>query len=369
MSEEAILVVEDDLALLAAVRDILELAGYRVFTATNGLEGLDALNRMHPDVIVSDIMMPKMDGYQFFEAVRSRPAWLSVPFIFLSAKGEKLDIRLGKELGADDYVTKPFDEDDLLVAVRSKIKRRAELQAAREEELSTLKNAILTTLNHEFRTPLTYITAYAEMLSDGSQSLGAEEFQVFMRGLKAGSARLSKLVEDLLLLMDLLTGEAAAIQRQIIRVEDVAALLASALDTFRKPAQARKVALTLECPPNLPAIRADPAHLEDALGRLIDNAIKFSQEGGTVRVSAQASDQSLRLAVQDQGIGIRPEEQARLFDFFHQVDRAKLEQQGLGCGLAICRAIVELHGGRLSVESRVGAGSMFVIELPAQAQP
>src|SRR5689334_521023 len=132
MAAEKILVVEDDIALLEGLRDILVLAGYEVTTAANGLEGLAALERGLPDLILSDIMMPKLDGYQFYAQVRARPEWIGLPFIFLTAKGEKADIRRGKQLGADDYLTKPFEEADLLIAIRSKLDRRAQLDAVHE---------------------------------------------------------------------------------------------------------------------------------------------------------------------------------------------------------------------------------------------
>src|SRR5260221_6564258 len=118
--DATILVVEDDTALLQGLRDILELSDYHVLTARNGVEGLAVLQNRVPDLIVSDINMPRMDGYQFYGQVRARPDWVSVPFIFLTARSEKADVRHRKILGADDYITKPFEDADLLVSVRSK---------------------------------------------------------------------------------------------------------------------------------------------------------------------------------------------------------------------------------------------------------
>src|SRR6185503_10573124 len=164
MAGETILVVEDDAALLQGLRDILELSGYQVLTGRTGVEGLAVLEKQLPDLIVSDINMPQMDGYQFYSQVRAKPDWVSLPFIFLSAKSEKDDVRRGKLLGADDYIIKPFEEVDLLVAIQGKLNRRAEIQAAMNRQMDDLKRTILTSLNHEFRTPLTYITTYADMM-------------------------------------------------------------------------------------------------------------------------------------------------------------------------------------------------------------
>jgi signal transduction histidine kinase len=366
MAAESILVVEDDAALLDGLRDILELAGYGVVTARNGVEGLAALEQSVPDLIVSDINMPRMDGYQFYAAVRTHPEWVSLPFIFLTAKGEKADVRRGKMLGADDYITKPFEEADLLVAVQAKLQRRAQLNAARDRQIADLKRTILTTLNHEFRTPLTYITTYADMLGDDNVS--AEDFKSFMHGIQVGSERLRRLVEDFIFLVELQTGEAQEnYERRCAPLTDLPGLLRAVLARYHGRAEARGVRLVDDLPPaaGLPPILADAEYLADAVGRLVDNGVKFAKKnGGEVRLSACARDHGLAIVVADDGIGMRAGELDKIFDVFHQIDRAKLEQQGSGSGLAIAHGIVRLHGGELTAASTVDAGSTFTIELP-----
>ena len=370
MTSETILVVEDDAALLDGLRDILELSGYRVVTARNGAQGLLALEQHRPDLIVSDINMPRMDGYQFYGHVRAHPEWVSLPFIFLTAKGEKADVRRGKMLGVDDYITTPFEEADLLVAVQAKLNRRAQLDAARDRQIADLKRTILTTLNHEFRTPLTYITTYADMLGDGNVS--AEDFKNFMRGIQVGSDRLRRLVEDFIFLVELQTGEAQltyARRRQL--VTDVGGLLRNELERHRPRALDRGVRLEASLASSLPALQADPEFLANAIGRLLDNAIKFSKKsGGAVVLRAQpgtTAPESLVIEVEDKGIGMPAAELAKIFDVFHQIDRAKMEQQGSGSGLAISHGLVQLHGGTLTAVSEVNAGSTFRIEVPLAA--
>ena len=360
-----ILVVEDDSALLDGLRDILELSGFRVLTARNGLEGLAVLQTQLPDLIVSDINMPRMDGYQFYSQVRARPEWVSLPFIFLTAKSEKADVRRGKMLGADDYITKPFEEADLIVAVQAKLNRRAQLEAATGRQVADLKRTILTTLNHEFRTPLTYITTYADMLGD--TSVGTEEFKEFMRGIQAGSDRLRRLVEDFILLVELQTGEAQqTYDRRRGRLPDLPLLLNMALERVGARAEARKVQLAPEYASPLPAVMADREYLLDAVVRLLDNAIKFSaRAGGRVTLRAAPGGRGVRLQVVDQGSGMPADQLGKICDMFYQIDRAKLEQQGSGSGLAIVQGIVRLHGGQVSAESVVDVGSTFTLELPA----
>lgn len=367
MTGPKILVVEDDAALLEGLRDILELSGFQTTTGRNGEEGLAALAAGPlPDLVISDIMMPRMDGYQFYEAVRARPAWVNIPFIFLTAKGDKSDVRRGKLMGADDYVTKPFDEDDLLVAIRAKLNRRAQLEAAHKVEISDLKRTILTTLNHEFRTPLTYISTYTDMLSE-TPDLSAEEFKDFMHGIQMGSDRLKRLVEDFITLVELQTGEAQKTYTdRRAPLADVADLLNGVVDTYRARAAAQSVEVRADVPEALPRVLACREQLSNAVERLVDNALKFSKKmGGRITLGGRAHNGRLLIQVKDTGIGIRPEELGRLFDIFHQIDRAKMEQQGSGSGLAIARGFVALHGGTLTAESALGVGSTFTIDLPA----
>ena len=363
-----ILVVEDDTALLEGLRDILELSGFAVLTARHGLEGLAVLQSRVPDLIVSDINMPRMDGYQFYDRVRAQSEWVSVPFIFLTAKSEKLDVRRGKSLGADDYITKPFEEADLLVAVQAKLNRRAQLDAAHGQQVADLKRTILNTLNHEFRTPLTYITTYADMLNDPNVS--TDEFQEFMRGIQTGSERLRRLVEDFILLVELQTGEAKlTYDQRCARMTDVPLLLSLAVERVRARAEARRVRLEEEVRGRLPPIKADREYLLDAVGRLLDNAVKFSRkDGGLVSVLACPGGRGVQIDVIDHGIGMPADQLDKIFDMFYQIDRAKLEQQGSGSGLAIAQSIVRLHHGEITAISRVNEGSTFRIEVPAMEE-
>ena len=366
MAGERILIVEDDISLVAGVQDILELAGYQVATAANGLEGLAVLETFQPDLIVSDIMMPRMDGYRFFEAVRARPERLGLPFIFLTARGEKTDIRRGKQLGVDDYVTKPFEEEDLLVAIRAKLDRRAELEAAHDRQIGELKRTILTTLNHEFRTPLTYITTYTELLRTAGPEATADELMTYMRGLQSGSDRLRRLVEDFILLVEIQSGEA---QETYLRrrelVVNLPQLLQAVLTRYAASAAKRGVLLNADLAAELPLLLADAEYLSSAISRLVDNGIKFAKrEGGRVTLSARPDGERLLIQVKDDGIGMRAEEMDKIFDMFYQIDRSKMEQQGSGSGLAIARGLLNLHGGTLAVASEYGAGSTFTIELP-----
>ena len=361
---QRILVVEDDPAMAGGIRDVLELAGYQVRVAHHGRQALDEIGEQLPDLIVSDIMMPEMDGYELFKRVRANPDWILIPFIFLTAKGQKSDIRLGKTMGAEDYLVKPFDWEDLLVAARSRLERAQALERASQSELSALKNRILNTLSHEFRTPLTYITGYTDLLQE--PDLTPDQLRQFLKRLQSGSARLSRLVEDFLLLVSLEAGEAhTAYMLQRDHFSEWSAMIQRILTRYTEKASAHKVTLSADVAADLPAMIIHAAFIEDAISRLVDNAVKFMiGKEGRVHVSVSQKDGGVRISVADEGIGISEQDAAKVFHSFHQVDRETHEQQGAGVGLAIARGVVDLHGGKIEMTSRAGEGSTFSIWLP-----
>jgi two-component system sensor histidine kinase/response regulator len=367
MTPETILLVEDDPAVLDVLREMLETAGFKVATGRNGLEGLSALEEARPQLVVSDISMPKMDGYRFYEQVRAQPQWTGVPFIFLTGKGDDDEIREGRRLGVDDYLVKPVREADLLVAVRARLDRRAALEALRDEQVQDVKRTILRTLNHELRTPLTYLAGYAELLKEIGPELSAEKIRLSVDGILAGSQRLVQLVEDLVLLVDLQTGAArTAFERERRPIEDLPVQLRRLVEREQDRAETRKVQLLAQVPDLLPPVVGQSDLLLGAIGRLVDNAIKFSKKaGGEVAVSARPGGRGVLIEVRDTGIGMPAEELDRISEMFYQIDRATLEQRGSGVGLTIVRGIVSLHGGELDVQSELGKGSTARMDLPA----
>ncbi|MCA9927193.1 MAG: response regulator, partial [Anaerolineales bacterium] len=195
-----ILLVEDDLSMLDGIKDLLEMAPLEaedmlyhvsVITAYDGFQGLTQAREHSPELIISDIMMPKMTGHEFLHELRQNPDWLQIPFIFLTAKGEKSDYEEGRLKGADLYITKPFDSDAFLEQIKTQLHRSLKLKALQQQHIEDLKKHILQILYHEFRTPLTYVTAYYEMLEDGVDR-PAEVVREYLRGIQAGCIRLTR---------------------------------------------------------------------------------------------------------------------------------------------------------------------------------
>lgn len=366
MSVKRILIVEDHDLLLLAIRDILEVEGYTIKTATDGVDALSVMEDYMPDLIVADISMPRMDGYRFFEAVRANPAWVPIPFIFLTARAEREDRLRGKALGAEDYITKPFDPQELVIAVSSRLGRAEAIREAAETEFEELKGQIITLLSHELRTPLTSVYGYTELALDEAARMPPNDFQQFLTGIKKGADRLTRLVEDLLLVVRLDTGQLEREFQMLGKVhDDLGAFIERAVRLRENAAEAHGLKLVMEIAPDLPPVRIYEYFLSDALDRLMDNAIKFSRRRGQpVRVSAYSREGWLEIAVQDQGVGIPAAELAKLFERFRQINRDKMEQQGTGMGLAITKALIACMGGEIRAESVYGEGSTFTIRLP-----
>lgn len=377
MSRGTILVVEDDVNLLAGIRDILEIEQFTVHTACDGVDGLNKLQQMPalPDLIVSDIMMPRMDGIEFLTQVRQVDAFVSIPFIYLTAKGERSDIQRGKQLGVDDYVVKPFNATELLVAVRSRLNRAKDINRVQEGRENELKKSILTILNHEFRTPLTFVVAYSDMLGDFATGEGGSppddsELLVFLEGVKNGADRLRRLIENFILLVELETGSAKRTydwRRKTIT--DLEALIQDAIEKAGAINHAQAQRCKILAPAGLPAIMGDDEFLRAALTHLIDNALKFSDGHQPVEINVNYDAEWVQIGVRDYGRGIPPNEQAQVWHSFYQVNRPLYEDQGAGSGLAIVRHIAVLHGGDVGLMSEVGNGSEFTLRLPIVLNP
>lgn len=352
--------------MLTAISSILESDGYVVKIAADGVEALQMMEESAPDLILADIMMPRMDGFAFYEEVRSVPKWVSIPFIFLTAKSEKEDVLRGKALGAEDYIVKPFNPQELSIAVGARLKRAQAIESATEAKFDELKHQIVTVLGHELRTPLTYISGYTELALDDVSDMPPNSVQDFLQGIKMGADRLVKLVEDLLLLVRLDTNQVGKdIRNYTVEHQNLGEIVKNTIRRYEQKSQEQGVSLDVYSEPDLPTVRICEPHFMDALGRLVENGIKFSRgEEMQVTVSVQALDDVVEIAVSDKGVGIPSDKVDLVFERFSQIDRERMEQPGTGIGLAIAKELIEVQGGEITVESTPGEGSIFTIRLP-----
>ncbi|HEC23962.1 MAG TPA: hybrid sensor histidine kinase/response regulator [Chloroflexi bacterium] len=361
-----ILVVDDDEVVLSSVADLLRISGYRVLTATNGVHALQILQSQTPDLIVADIMMPRMNGYQFYKAVRDNPSWTSIPFIFLTARDQQKDIREGYSLGADHYLTKPFEPEDLLVAVEARLKRMQAIQSVIQADVEDAKEQLLTVFSHELRTPLSYIYGYVHLLREGRPTLDDEATDYLLDSIQRGTERVVKLVEDLMLIVHIDSGAAEMEVARHRSPTNLSFLIERVVAGLQEEAQERNVAISMLIPKELKCF-CRPVYAEDIFKRVIENAIRFSKpEGGEVWIRAGVEGDRAVITVEDNGIGIAPERLPHLFGHARQIEQGDSDQEegGGGLGLAIACRLVQLHGGDIQVSSQPGEGTVFTISLP-----
>src|SRR5258707_2359905 len=281
-----VLVVEDNEDLRENAVLVLRLEGFNALSATDGQDALDLLmsGKCRPDLIVSDIAMPRLDGYGFFEAVHSNPTLRAIPFIFLTARGSRRDIRFGKELGVDDYLVKPFNAEDFLIAIRSKLRRNQEIREQAESKLDDARRRLVQLLSHELRTPLTYVTGGFSLLAEGlEQDELPNDMQLSMGLIRSGTQRLTRLAEQLVLYAELISGHSKIQLEKLGAPANLALAAKEALSQAQRETAARNLQWVTELElPEAVFVFTISDFLRYAIYEIIRNATTFSSYEGVV---------------------------------------------------------------------------------------
>lgn len=364
---QTILIVEDNDDLREEVALVLSAENYTVHTAADGREALDALEGADwkPDLIVSDIAMPRMDGYDFFVAVHEIPALRAIPFIFLTARGTRRDVRMGRQLGVDDYLVKPFEPEEFLAVVQNKLQRSAEMREHASRELDDARHTMVQLLSHELRTPLTYVTGGFSLLAEDLQRSLSPDTEVSLSLIRSGTNRLNRLTEQMVLYAELNSGHARMqIERagQLINVENLVKTVVAAQHV---DAQEKRIQISMgDFPDGALDVFGLVDMLAQAVGEVLRNAISYSPEHSEVQVNIfqQAGDAVIQIT--DHGRGIKAEDVPNVWNVLIQSERHQHEQQGAGMGLPIARLVAELHGGHIELQSTLNEGTTVTIRLP-----
>jgi len=359
MTQGKILVVDDQESIRKLVALHLRKQGYDVSTAADGREGLKVAAQERPDIIISDLMMPGLDGNEFCRAVKADKQMRETFFIMLTAKSRVEDKLEGFGSGADDYMVKPFNHHELLARIASAMRIR--LMQKELRALNQLKDEFLGMAAHDMRTPLTVIKGWCDLFSEKLLGELDEEQKEAIDGINQQAAFMLRLINDLL---DVAKIEAGKLELAP-SYQNVSNIILECLRTQSLVALKKQITLVNKVPADLPPAWVDPERIRQVLGNLLSNAFKFSQEGATVTVSAVKNGDFVEVSVADTGVGIPPEDVAKMFEKFAQISsRPTNGEKGTGLGLAIVRKIVELHGGRVWVKSKVGEGSTFTFSVP-----
>ncbi len=367
--ERHVLFVDDDPDIQATIHGLLEPRGVKVTTAADGQEALRLMQAgLHPDVIIADLEMPNMDGFALFQAVRAVDEWSPVPFIVLSAHDEKPTIRRALMLGVDDYLNKPIDEERLLLTIYSKAKRTQELtryaQAA-YDTLAYVRRDMARMFTHELRTPLVSLNMVVELLSRHVDDLSSQDAQDLIATLQTGLIRLNRLVEQMVLLIQLDTGELQKLIKEAARPGPLWDAVTAAVSQARNfNARQRDVEVKYLHGDVSGEIVAEWKSLRHAMAEVIANAMAFSPPDEPIEVFQRIEDGYVRVSIVDQGPGIPEDKQRTLFRRFQQVEREKHDQQGIGMGLYLSRSIIEATGGTLQLKSGEGKGTEAIISFP-----
>ncbi len=355
-----ILVADDNQTLNRILCDLLTAQGYAVDAVFDGKQALDYLRTHQPDLIVSDVVMPIVDGYELLREVRNNPATHHLPVIFLTAHDTPDGRRRAKEWGVVDFLTKPLDDADLLVTVRAALVQQSEMEATIQRRVEAVRNEILGLIQHEFRTPLTFVMGYAEFLhSTLHEEIRRDEIEHSVEAILEGSRRLHHLVESFLMLATL---SRDTLPDDEIYPLDPMALWRETLAHVREELSAAKLRVLLLEPPDPIIAFGLMDLLREALLRLLDNAIRYGRpESTAIWLSTVAKPGYVGWSVRDEGVGIPKSMLVRLAEPFQRVRPTKAGEHGVGLGLTLARRVAELHGGYLEVESEVGVGSTFTL--------
>jgi len=366
----SILVVDDMPTNLQLLEGMLKKHGYDVRPFAKGSLALAAAKNDPPDLILLDVNMPEMDGYEVCRVLKSSEKLSGIPVIFISALGDTLDKVKAFEAGGVDYVTKPFHFQEVRARIETHLRLRRLQDELKEQnlqleqtckqlrELEVLRDNLTHMIVHDLRSPLSGVKGYLELIRAEEAKLSEEHRDYIGRALSSTSVLL-KMIQDLL---DVSRLEARKMPLEI-RETDLGAVARQASESLGALTRRHKVVLDL---PRDPVVAScDPQVIERVVANLLGNALKFAPSDGEIQVTVAREPREARVSVRDCGPGIPPEYHQRIFEKFGQVQMRDTERgASAGLGLTFCKLAVEAHHGQIGVESNVGLGSTFWFTLP-----
>lgn len=360
-----ILVIDDEDEMREMVGLALRERGFQVFEAADGDDGIHIATRELPDLVLCDVRMDRITGYDVLADLRRQPVTATLPFILMTGVDDPggTGMRQGMELGADDYLRKPFNFESLYATVDARLKKAALIRSESEQRLAALRDNISLMLPHELRTPLNGILAYAEMLRSEAGTLQASDIAEMGQIICESGHRLERLIENFLIYTQTELIGSDPQRTAALRGSPCEHAARLVEEQCRKQAERFNRAGDLDLELEDVTVPMSREYLAKVVDELVENAFKFSQPETPVSVSLGAHADRIQLAVGDTGRGMTPEDISRIGAFM-QFGRRNLEQQGLGLGLTISRRLAGLYGGEVKVESEAGQGTRVVVRLP-----
>jgi two-component system, sensor histidine kinase and response regulator len=356
-----ILVIEDENLIRESIVDVLEEEGYQCIQAENGHSGIISAKKYLPDLILCDIKMPEINGHQVLTALREESSTSTIPFVFVSALVDKKDFRTGMELGADDYITKPFTNEELLNSVKMRLAKNDEINA----RLNELKKNIAQSLPHELRTPLISILGYAQLLMDRHKEIYGDQIYEFAKTIHESGLRLHRLIQNFIIYsrLELLglsskTGSNKKVLISSISIPFVKSILENIASRYKRSDD-------LETDIKDTTVKMSMEDIAVIIEEIVDNAFKFSNSNTKVSVNIYNDNNNFIMTVSDSGRGLNTEQITQVGAYV-QFERGKYEQQGSGLGLTISKKMIELHGGTFNINSVYGKKTVVIATIPSK---
>jgi signal transduction histidine kinase len=370
-----VLIIDDNRHIRTQINLVLKLEGYTTVEAENGAQGVELAKAAKPDLIVCDIVMPEMDGYSVLDKLRSMSETADIPFLFLSAKADRSDIREGMNLGADDYLVKPFSAQELVQAINARInrhnvtKRQWESRVQSLSEMSANKDRFMSIMSHDLKSAFAGVMGLSEMLADKLDNLSFDQLQDVSHLMKDAIQSTQNLLQSFV--------EWARLQANGMNVKaesvNIGEMTLNVIVQQAGFAAHKNIEISCVIPPDTHVL-ADANMTQVIIRNLISNALKFTGPGGKVEISTReitgADGQTmLQCSVQDTGVGIGADDIQKLLttDVASGLQFTTLGTQGekgTGLGIMFCRELLEKQAGKLTIQSERGKGSTFAFTLP-----
>lgn len=360
-----IVVIEDEDFIRENIAEILEMEGYDVIQAENGYVGTQRVIQQEPDLVLCDIMMPEIDGYEVLRTIRKSTAVATTPFIFLTAKTSTGDFRQGMGLGADDYIPKPFERDELLKAVHTRIDRIAHIKDDIQEKMRNIKRNISSVYSHEFNTPLNGIIGFTDLLLEYYADSMSDEMIEMIKAIKVSSQRLNRVTDNLILFADLQRYDPTLDEPESYKIGATENYTHSLKNDLMTIARFYKREDDLSMDLTNGNLRIAYNDLAKILSEAVDNAIKYSHRGDPVGVQSNLEGAFMHFSVSDQGEGIK-DKQLKEFESFGNIniDKSRTLKYGIGLGFYFIRELTRLNEGNVEVESAYKEGTVVHIYIP-----
>ena len=366
-NKSSILIVEDNIIVQDSLKKLLSEFDASITCANNGAVGLDLVKKNRFDLIICDLLMPKVDGFEFCKHIKDPEYNLQVPIVVLTSLDDKDEINRVREMGVDDVVLKPYDPNVLMSIVKGKISRVSDIKNSIEKELEKNTKRLFHTLSHEFRTRLLSIQSTSELLLERGDRLDSAKVNKLLCSIEKGSKRLERLINDFMILQQLEVGIHNREVEKKSQLFNLKTVVEDTVNNFKKSLESTQnieiKIIDCSCGVN---VKIHEIYFKNIIERILDNAIKFSNEEVNIDIYLLKELNNAVIEISDRGLGFDNEKAADALKLFTQINRETGEQQGSGSGLFICSEYIKAHGGKIEIQSREGGGTTVRITIPCE---